>query len=451
MELKDLLSLTWKRRWLVFGVLLLTIGLSVAIATTRQKVYESTAVIALTPDVSRGQGFVASDNLSALLRTYAETAKSSVNRERARRILGGPLPGKIETSTESGTGILRISARAPSADAAAAAARATAQAFQTGIANNRLLVATLVDPASPVLTPIQPRPPLIIAVGTLLGALGGIALALGLDRLRRRVETSADVAEHTDVPVIGRLSRTRALRSDSLIWNTPNAIGLQESYRALRTNLEFLLDGRPEGRILEITSPDPGQGKSTVVANLAVAFAGIGVDTIVLDADLRRPRQHQIFGLQNHTGLSNAMAHGDLPEAQPTRFPHLTVVTSGPLPPDPTEMLHIRLGSVLRDLRATKSLIIVDTPPLLPVSDARLVAPHADGVVLLVAAGSQKPAHLAGAIERLNLVEARLLGVILNRAGEELRSAGAYYAYQPSGDRVEKQPPITPAPPVETT
>ncbi len=449
MELKDLLALTWKRRWLVLGVLVLTIGLSVAIATTRQKIYESTAVIALTPDVSKGQGFVASDNLSALLRTYAETAKSSVNLGRARRILGGPLPGKVETSTESGTGILRISARAPSPAAAASAAGATARAFQAGISNNRLLVATLVDPASPEATPIQPRPPLIIAVGTLLGLLGGVALAVTLERLRRRIDTSADVAEHTEAPVIGRLARSRALnRGDSLVWNTEGSVALQESYRALRTNLEFLLDGRPEGRILEITSPDPAQGKSTVVANLAVAFAGIGVDTIILDADLRRPRQHHIFGLDNHTGLSTAMAHGDMPEAQATQFPNLRVVTSGPLPPDPTEMLHIRLGSVLRDLRTTKALIIVDTPPLLPVSDARLVAPHADGVVLLVAAGSQKPAHLAGAIERLELVEARLLGVILNRAGEELRSAGSYYDYQPAAERFEEP---APPPPVETT
>lgn len=434
MELKDLLALTWKRRWVVISVLVLTVGLSVAFAETKAKTYESTAVIALTPDVSKGQGFVGTDNLSALLRTYAESAKSTVNLRGAERILGRPLPGKIESSTESGTGILRISARAATPTDAAASASAAASAFQETIANNRLLVATLVNPAEPVATPVQPRPPIIIAVGFVLGLLGGIALAVGIERLRRRVETAADIGEHTTAPVVGRLPRSRALgrRDSGLVWDNHETIGLQESYRALRTNLEFLLDHRAAGRVLEITSPDPGQGKSTVAANLAVAFAGIGIETILLDADLRRPRQHEIFGLDNRSGLSTALASGEAPRAIATSFPNLWVVPSGPLPPDPTEMLHIRLGAVIRDLRCLNALVVVDTPPLLPVSDARLVAPHADGVLLLVAAGSQKPAHLAGAIERLNLVDAKPMGVIINKAGSESHAADGYYGYQPA-------------------
>jgi Mrp family chromosome partitioning ATPase len=112
-------------------------------------------------------------------------------------------------------------------------------------------------------------------------------------------------------------------------------------------------------------------------------------------------------------------------------------------------MLHIRLGALIRDLRATDALVIVDTPPLLPVSDARLVAPHADGVLLLIAVGSQRPAHLAGAIERLALVDAQPIGVVLNKAGAELRSVGGYYTYS-STDRVAPsvdEPAV--APPLE--
>ena len=148
-------------------------------------------------------------------------------------------------------------------------------------------------------------------------------------------------------------------------------------------------------RVIEITSPEPEQGKSTVVANLAVAFANIGIPTIVLDADLRRPRQHEIFGLDNSTGLSTVLALGRKPELKPAGS-GLWVITSGPVPPDPTEMLHIRLPSVIKALRRRKALILIDTPPVLPVSDARLVAPLTDGVILLATAGTQKPAQLPG-------------------------------------------------------
>ena len=112
-----------------------------------------------------------------------------------------------------------------------------------------------------------------------------------------------------------------------------------------------------------------------------------------------------------------------------------------------------RPAVALRELRATNTLVIVDTPPLLAVSDARLVAPHADGVLLLVAAGTQRPAHLASALERLKLVDANLLGVVLNKSSQETRSGGGYYAYLPrSGPKLDEVPPeAEPLPPVEST
>jgi capsular polysaccharide biosynthesis protein len=125
MELRDLLALVWKRRWVAIGVLVTTLLASAPGILSRPAKYESTAVLALTPDVKQGQGLVASDSLSALLSTYAETAKSSVNLARAQRILGHKLTADIDTSTEAGTGILRITARATNPREAAAAAAAT--------------------------------------------------------------------------------------------------------------------------------------------------------------------------------------------------------------------------------------------------------------------------------------------------------------------------------------
>jgi receptor protein-tyrosine kinase len=436
MELRELLALAWKRKWVILGVLAVTLAASAPGILSRPTKYESTAVLALTPDVKQGQGLVASDSLSALLSTYAETAKSSVNLARAERALGRQLDADIDTSTDAGTGILRITARSTNARQAAAAAQATTKAFTDSIANNKLVVATLADPAYPKFSPIQPRPPLLFGIAAVLGLFGGCLLALALEQFRRRIDTAADVARYTDAPVLGRLERKRALSRGrtTLVWDTEKTADLQEGYRALRTNLEFLMDDT--SRVLEITSPEPQQGKSTVVANLAVAFSRIGIQTIVLDADLRRPRQHEIFGLDNSSGLSTALALGRKPELKPAG-PGLWVITSGPVPPDPTEMLHIRLPSVIKELRQRNALILVDTPPVLPVSDARLVAPLADGVILLTTAGTQKAASFQAAINRLSLVDTNLMGVILNMAGDEDADAGGYYRY-------ESYAPVTP-------
>ena len=187
--------------------------------------------------------------------------------------------------------------------------------------------------------------------------------------------------------------------------------------------------------MIEITSPEASQGKSTVVANLAVAFSRIGIETIVLDADLRRPRQHEIFGLDNSSGLSTMLALGRKAELKPAGQ-GLWVITSGPVPPDPTEMLHIRLPSVIKALRRRKALILIDTPPVLPVSDARLVAPLADGVILVATAGTQKPASFQAALDRLALVDSRLMGIILNKAGADDLDAGTLLPLR--GDRGDR-------------
>ena len=449
MELKDLVAVAWKRRIAVLTVFVLTVAFAALFAFSLPKKYESTATLALTPDIEKASGLLAADNLSALLGTYAETAKSTITLKRAERSLGHPLGAEISTSTEAGTGILRISARSEDPQAAAAAAQATAAAFSESLSNNQLITATLVDPPAVATSPVQPRPPLIIFVAAILGAFAGVLLAFALESFRRRIETSADIAELTPAPVLGRLPRQRQLSRGPAqdIWTKDNVIGLQESYRALRTNLEFLLEGHR--KVLEITSPDPAQGKSTVVANLAIAFGQIGVETVIVDADLRRPRQHEIFGLDNGEGLSTVMALGGEPLLKPTDHENVWVLTSGPVPPDPTEMLHIRFASAIESLRQMEALVLIDTPPVLPVSDARLIAPHADGVVLVVTAGSQRPANLQSALDKLQLVEANLLGLILNTAGGEGDGTGGYYGYEVRADAATAAPQAIRPPRIE--
>jgi receptor protein-tyrosine kinase len=428
MELRELARVAWKRRWIVLLVLAVTLVSATAFAFSLPKKYESTATIALTPDAAKGQGFIASDNLSTLLGTYASTAESNVNLVRAQQLLGRPLDATVKATTEQGTGILRVTAKGEDPRETQNVARVTARAFVDSISSNPLLVAQVVDPAGLPVKPVQPRPPLIIAVALLIGSLLGLMCAYAVEQFRRRIDTTSDVTSITNVPVIGRLPRQRALaRGEAqVVWGSEKLIGMQESLRALRTNIEFVAG--EELRVLQITSPTVAQGKSTVVANLGIALGQVGIETIVVDGDLRRPRQHRIFGVDNSWGLSTLMVRRQSAiEPLPTGYAGLSLIPSGPSPPDSTEMLHIAIESVLRDIRELGTFVLVDSPPILPVSDARLIAPHTDGVIMIVAAGSQKPAMFQSALEKLNLAGANLLGIVLNQAGGEEGDVGHYY------------------------
>jgi tyrosine-protein kinase len=431
MEVRDFYAVAMKRRWIVVLVFLLTTGLGAAFAFSQAKQYESVATIAFTPDLQNDPGFVPTDTLDALVQTYAQTAKSRSILMRAERALGRPLPGTVDTETQQGAGILRIVGRDTDPRGAAVTARTVANGFLDSIQENRLLVASVVDPALPPTTPVQPRPPLIIAVSALLGLVAGIMLAFALEHFRRRVDSTADVAEFTPAPVLARLPRVRSLQRSgaALVWDSRKLTALQEGFRALRTNVEFVTKGA--NAAIQITSPNPSQGKSTIVANLGIAFAQVGIETLILDADLRRPYQDNIFGLENKRGLSTRMA---IPESGveplPTGLPGLWLMPSGPIPPNSTEMLHIRFEHVLDELRQRFALVLVDSPPILPVSDARLIAPHTDGVILVVASGTQKPAGLRSALEKLALVEAKILGIVLNQAGGDVDAVDAYDTYR---------------------
>jgi polysaccharide biosynthesis transport protein len=447
MEVRDVFALAWKRKWVVVLITLLTAGLGAAFAFSQPKRYESVATVAMTPDTKSDTAFLPSDTLSALVQTYAQTARSRVNIDRAERLNGGPLPGTVDTETQEGAGILRIVGKDTSPQGAATTARVVAQGFLDSIQDNGLLTASVVDPASVPTTPVQPRPPLIVAVSALLGLIAGLMLAYSLEHFRRRVETAEDIAEFTPAPVIGRLPRVKPLQRGhpGLVWDDNKMASLQEGFRALRTNIEFVTKRRHS--VIQVTSPNAAQGKSTIVANLGMAFAQVGIDTLILDADLRRPYQDRIFELDNRRGLSTLMAMPDA-DVEPISVgvDGLWVMPSGPIPPNSTEMLHIRFERVLDELRERFPLVLVDTPPILPVSDARLIAPCTDGVVMVVAAGTQKPAALTSALEKLTLAGANLIGLVLNQAGEDVDLVDAYDAYRyeqaPASRRIE-EPPVS--------
>ena len=205
----------------------------------------------------------------------------------------------------------------------------------------------------------------------------------------------------------------------TLITLTDPRSPVSEAYRTLRTNLEFSSLDEPV-RTLVVTSPGAEEGKSTVLANLAVTLAQGGKQVILLDCDLRRPTQHTLFGLDNTTGLTTMMlakdAHSDPPLRQ-TPVDGLRVLPAGPTPPNPAELLGSRrMKEAVAALLAQADVLLFDAPPVLAVTDALVLAVQTDGVLLVVKAGGTRREHIQQAKERLERVNARIVGAVLNNA-----------------------------------
>lgn len=207
-----------------------------------------------------------------------------------------------------------------------------------------------------------------------------------------------------------------------------------EAYRTLRTNITFASPDKPVHALL-VTSTSPDDGKSTTIANLAITFAASGSSTVLVDADLRRPHLHTIFGLSNESGLTTLVAEmarnkdGAVPKLplQGTQVDNLQVLTSGPVPPNPAEILASqRMGEVIALLRGKAEYVLIDTPPIIAVTDAGVLASKVDGVILVVNAGKTRRDLAVKARDMLRQVNANILGVVLNNA-EVDKSAYAYY------------------------
>jgi capsular exopolysaccharide synthesis family protein len=211
---------------------------------------------------------------------------------------------------------------------------------------------------------------------------------------------------------------------------------IAEAYRTLRTNLQFANAGEAL-RTVMYTSSGPGEGKSTTVANTAVVLAQSGKKVIISDCDLRKPVQHKIFGLKNQ-GLTNALVENlAITELlQESGIHNLRVLPSGPIPPNPSELLgNPKMETVLRELRQDCDILLVDAPPVVAVTDACVLACQMDGVVMVVAAGMVRPEMALHAKDLLLKANAHLLGVVLNRVEIEKEHAYYYYYYGDNGKK----------------
>ena len=286
-----------------------------------------------------------------------------------------------------------------------------------------------IEEARPPPKPIRPR----TVSNTILAAIAGAMMTLGLivlvEYMDDTIKIPGQILEDTSLSTLGVIAciKENVTTSPLITAHSPRD-PISEAYRVLRTNLSLPLAAGAAHTIL-VTSSLPGEGKSTTAANLAVVLAQMGRGVVIVDADLRRPVQHEIFEVANDQGLTtvlldNTMAIDD--HLQKTKIAHLAILTSGPVPFNPAECLDApRLAQVLATLGQAADLIILDTPPTLSAADVSILAPLVDGCLLVVEVNKTRRAALVQTVARLQKVNANVLGTVLNRL--KLGRANDYY------------------------
>jgi non-specific protein-tyrosine kinase len=303
------------------------------------------------------------------------------------------------------------------------------------------------------LGPIRPRTLTNTMLAGIVGALLAMGVAFLIEYLDDTIKTPDDVEQIAQTPTLGMIARIEGAEpTQKLVTaNTPRS-PISEAFRVLRTNIQFGSVDKPL-RSLVVTSSNPSEGKSTTAANLAVVLAQAGRRVVAVDADLRRPTLHKYFGVSNNRGLTTALLDGAQPmetHLQSTNIANLRVMSSGPLPPNPAELLGSqRMGQVIELLNGQADVLVFDSPPILAVTDAVLLSRQVDGTVLVVDVGNTRRAFLARAIDALKSANSHLLGVAFNRISNSRAGYYSYayqYAYYYGGDGQRKRRERLPRP-----
>lgn len=331
--------------------------------------------------------------------------------------------------------LLTVESRTPAQEAQLNTAQSRLTSLRSSFANLIAFVSigsanilTVVEPAVPPDEPVWPRPLLNTLLASLLALLVVMFLILLAAYLDEGLKDADVVREVLDLPTLAMVPRMPGERGRSEIYRLAMLVlprsAEAEAFRILRTNVEFTSIDVTLTTLM-VTSPSVGEGKTVVAANLAVAFAQAGRRVLLVDADLRKPGVQSIFNSEGDRGLSDLLRpSGPAWQAlvSTTEEPNLQILTTGPLPPNPAELLGTqRMRTIVDELRAAHDLVIFDSPPLLPVTDAAILSTYVDGVVLVVDARRTRRDAARRAREALERAGARMLGVVVNRlrVGEE--------------------------------
>ncbi|MEA2645333.1 MAG: tyrosine-protein kinase [Chloroflexota bacterium] len=470
MDPRPYLRVVWRWRWLVVLIVVTCALTSVLVSYQLPKAYATTATGLVSPKQLLPGGTpdaTQAPNIDQLVETYVGLINTDPVRSRLVKD-GIPrstdqLKGAITAARAPSSTLIKITIVDSEPGVAQAIARDIIPAFNASLddlqtkvgvdSKSRLDALVLWEvPATAPTTPITPNIPRNVELAVAASLVGAILLAFLIERLDSTVKTEADLREKTGLTVLGSVIERPAGDLDpdqgiETVVVTHPTDPLAEQYRAIRTNVLFSrVDS--ELRTLIVTSPSPGEGKTTTASNLAVVLAQAGNNVILVDADFRRPAIHSVFGVNSDVGLGNLIL-GDKTEdevLQSTKVPRLRVVCTGVTPANPSELLgSSSMQRALERLNAKADVVILDTPPVTAVTDATVLSALVDGVVVVVERGGTSFASLTRSIETMQGVGARIIGLVLNKARAEA-GVGYYYYYGPHPSGRKGQRRKTPKP-----
>lgn len=446
MDLKQFM-LVLRRRWRsVVAIPLLALAVAGVISWLMTPTYESHSRVFLTVDTRDAQdAYTAQFIVQQRAASYADVAKSSglaeevIARLDLEDLTPEELADQISAEVAESTTIIEITVTDSDPRRAQLINDVATTTFLDYIAEletpggsengESQLDLKITDAATYDPDQVSPRIVLNLVVAGLIGILLGVALAIAREVLDRTIHTVSDVARFTDAPVLASIGFDPDIKKAPLLSDLGGFAARTEAFRVLRTNLQFIdLDNQP--RVLVVTSATPGEGKTMTATNLAIALAQTGRKTLVIDADLRRPRVATTLGVDPAIGFTTALVgRTDISDAIQVHEPSgLHVLASGAKPPNPTEILQARVTKdFISRLRQSYDMVVIDAPPLLPVADAAVLASIADGCLLVARHNKTTTDQASDAIARLHQVGGRLLGVVVNMVSK--RAVGSYYYY----------------------
>ncbi|QNE15579.1 polysaccharide biosynthesis tyrosine autokinase [Pseudarthrobacter sp. NBSH8] len=334
------------------------------------------------------------------------------------------LANRVKASADLNTVLISIAVADESPVQAAAAAQAIASSLVRAVdslekpknGGTSPVSLSIITPAKAPVSPSSPNTRLNLFLSVLIGLAAGVGVSMLRSSLDNRIRGEADLRRVTDAPLLGGISFDQDATKKPLLTQSAPQSSRAESFRQLRTNLQFANVSGTAKSVL-VTSSLPGEGKSTTATNLAIALAQAGQSVCLVDADLRRPMINEYLGLERNAGLTTALVRAaDVNDLlQPWGDDSLYVLTSGEIPPNPSELLGSEaMGQLLGRLEHAFDIVVVDAPPLLPVTDAAVLSQQVGGVVVVIGSQAIKQPELEKSLGALQMVGANLLGVVLN-------------------------------------
>ncbi|WP_182524742.1 polysaccharide biosynthesis tyrosine autokinase [Nocardioides dongkuii] len=444
MDVRDYARIIGRRWALILVFVLVAVGLSAAYSVTATPQYESVArLFVSTSQANTAEAYEGSLLSDQRALSYAELTKS---RDLAQTVITDldlalspeELVGRVQAEVLPETVNMVISITDPDPDQARALTQAYADGLTDLVANLETppgekvppIKLTVIDNASEPAGPVSPDPVRNALFAAFIGLILGIAAAIIRELSDTTVKTLEDLSV-VGAPLLASIAFDSSTKKIPLITELGSHTPRVEAFRVLRTNLQFV-DVDREDKVFVVSSAVPSEGKTSTSINLALAIAQAGQRTLLIEGDLRRPRASRQFNLDNAIGVTTVLlGQVTLDDAtQTVQGSELRVLASGSIPPNPAELIQSNaMTELLNEARRKYDVVIIDAPPLLPVTDAALFAAQSDGALVVVRYGKTTKEQLSQLVDRLKQVDAAPVGVVMNMVPPRSDRAGYGYGY----------------------